>query len=227
MNISHNQKLSSLVAVMVLIIVMWAARPAVAEQPLTIDVSPCVNIRSATERLSCYDEAGRPLTIDASSCVNIRSAIERLTCYDELVYQAQQTQSDPETADLSEPESDSGSNAPVTRTAPVKEQVPVTEQRVDEARRVTEEDFGLPPEKREDEKDVVELHSTIRELEKIRPSSYLITLENGQVWRQTVAERYTLKVGYVVRIWPARWSKKAFRLSAEGVKGSIQVERVH
>jgi hypothetical protein len=164
--------------------------------------------------------------------VNIESAIERLTCYDELAYQAQQTRSPLKAPDLSETESDSVSNAPVTdvviiESTPEVEQASVTEKTVKEAGRVTEENFGFPPEKRKDEKDLSELHSTISELEKIRPSSYLITLENGQIWRQTVAERYPLKVGYNVRIWPARWSKKAFRLAAEGVKGSIQVERVH
>ena len=161
--------------------------------------------------------AEQPLTIDVSRCVNIRSAIERLDCYDESAHQAQQTRSALETSDLSEPESDSVSDAPVTiieqesvaaavviqstpeveqvpvteqtvsdapvtvvepesladaaviQSAPVVEQVPVTEQTVSEAGRVTEENFGFPPEKRDDEKDLIELHSTIRELKEIRP----------------------------------------------------------
>jgi hypothetical protein len=239
MNISHDQKLSSLVALVALFIVVCAARPGIAQQPLAIDVSRCVNIRSAVERLSCYDEAGEPLTIEVSRCVNIKSAIERLHCYDELADQAQQSNSELEAADLSEPESDSGSDTPVTiieeegaadaavvQSRPMEEQVPVAEQPVKEASRVTEENFGFPPEKRDDEEDIVELHSTIKELKEIRPYSYLITLENGQIWRQMVAERYRLRVGHNVRIYPTRWSKKSFRLSAEGLKGSIQVERV-
>jgi hypothetical protein len=243
MNILHDQKLSILVALMVLFIVMCAARPAVAEQPLTIDASPCVNIRSAVERLRCYDEAGEPLTIEVSRCVNIKSDIERLTCYDELADQAQQTRSDLEAADLSERVSDSASDAPVTiieqessadaaaapaaviQSTPLKEQVPVTEQPIDQTSRVTEENFGLPPEKQEDEKDLIELHSTISKLREYVPGRYLITLENGQVWRQMVAERYRLRVGHKVRIYPSRWGK-SFRLSAEELKGFIQVERV-
>jgi hypothetical protein len=211
-----------------------------AEQPVTIDVSRCIHIKSDIARLDCYDEAEQPVTIDVSRCVNIKSAIERLTCYDELADQAQQTNSDLEAADLSEPESDSGSDAPVTiieqesvaaaaviQSTPVKEQVPVTEQTVNEAGRVTEENFGFPPEKRDDGKDLVELHSTISKLKETRPGRYLITLENGQVWRQMVAEeRYRLRVGHNVRIYPTRWAKKSFRLSAEVLKGSIQVERV-
>ena len=211
MNISHDQKLSSLVAAMMLFIVMGATRPVMAEQPLTIDVS---------------------------RCVNIKSAIERLTCYDELADQARQTYSDREAIDLSEPESDSGSDTPVTtieqesvaaaavvKSSPAVEQVPVTEKTIDQTNRVAEENFGLPPEKRDDEKDLVELHSTISKLREYIPGRYLITLENGQVWRQMVAERYRLRVGHNVRIYPSRWGK-SFRLSAEELKGFIQVERV-
>jgi hypothetical protein len=211
MNISHDLKWSSLVAPMMLFIVMGATRPVNAEQPLTIEVS---------------------------RCVDMKSAIERLTCYDELAYQAQQANSELEAADLSERESDSGSGAPVAtveqervaataviQRTPVVEQVPVTDQTVNEAGRVTEENFGLPPEKKDDEKDLVELQSTISKLKETVPGRYLITLENGQVWRQMVGERYQLRVGQNVRIYPTHWGK-SFRLSAEGVKGYIQVERV-
>ena len=219
MNISYDQKWSGLIATLILIMVMGATGPATAEQPLTIDVSRCVNIRSAIERLDCYDEAEQPLTIDESSCVSIRSAIERLDCYDGLADQARQIHSDREAIDLSEPE------AAVVKSSPVKEQVPVTEKTIDQTNRVTEENFGLLREKREDEKDLVELHSTISKLREYSPGRYLITLENGQVWRQMVAERYRLRKGHNVRIYPTRWGE-SFRLSAEGLKGFIQVERV-
>ena len=214
MNTSHDQKWSSLVALMVLFMVMCAARPVIAEQPLIKDVSPCVNIRSAIERLTCYDEARQPLTIDVSLCVNNKSAIERLTCYDELVDQAQQT--------LGQKSVEAGASI---QDSPKIKQAPVIEQRVTQDGRVTEENFGLPPEKQEDTNELVELHSTISKLKEYVPSRYLITLENGQVWRQMVGEKYALKVGYKVRIYPSRWGK-SFRLSAEGVKGFIQVERV-
>jgi len=87
MNISHDQKWSRLKVAMMLLIVMGATSPVMAEQTLTIDVS---------------------------RCVHIKSAIERLTCYDELADQALKTRSDLEPIDMSEPESDSGSNIPVT-----------------------------------------------------------------------------------------------------------------
>ncbi|MBN1832010.1 MAG: hypothetical protein JW896_07850 [Deltaproteobacteria bacterium] len=226
MNISKNQRRSGLVVPLMLFMVMGTTSPVMAEQTLNIDASRCVNIKSAIERLTCYDElVDQALNIDASPCVNIRSAVERLACYDELADQAQQSKSELEAADLSEPESDPGSNAPVVQRSPVEEQVPVTGQTISKTDRVTEENFGLPSEKREDENDLVELHSTISKVKEYVPGRYLITLENGQVWQQMVGERYELKVGYKVRIYPSRWGQ-SFRLSAEGVKGFIQVERV-
>jgi hypothetical protein len=238
MDISHDQKWSSLVASMILFMVMGVTGPVMAEQPVTIDVSRCIHIKSDIARLDCYDEAEQPVTIDVSRCIHIKSAIERLTCYDELADQAQQTRSDLEAADLSERVSDSASDAPVTmveqegvaatavvQPSQVKEEVPVTEQTINQTGRVIEENFGLPPEKQEDEKDLIELHSAISHLREYVPSRYLITLENGQVWRQMVGTRYRLEVGDKVRIYPSRWGE-SFRLSAEGLKGFIQVERV-
>jgi hypothetical protein len=182
--------------------------------------------------------AGQPLTVDVSPCIHIKSAIVRLTCYDELVDQAQQTPSGLEADDLSEPAPHADSNAPVTtierksvtttdvmKDSPKREQTPVTGQTISQAGRVTEENFGLPSEKQEDEEDLVELHSAISKLKEYLPQRFLVTLENGQVWRQMVGKSYRLKVGHKVRIYPSRWGK-SFRLSAEGLKGFIQVERV-
>ncbi|HEX5418980.1 MAG TPA: hypothetical protein VFY39_03200, partial [Gammaproteobacteria bacterium] len=57
------------------------------------------------------------------------------------------------------------------------------------------------------------------------PNSYLITLENGQVWRQTYPEVYHLQPGYKVRIYPSRWGN-SYRMSSDKLHGFIQVERV-
>jgi hypothetical protein len=64
---------------------------------------------------------------------------------------------------------------------------------------------------------VVELRETV-------PNTYVITLDNGQVWRQTVPKVYPLQPGYPVRIYFSRW--RSYRLTNETLKGFIQVERV-
>ena len=69
-----------------------------------------------------------------------------------------------------------------------------------------------------------EITGTIAALKEILPNEYLITLENGQIWRQTGSKRYPLQVGHHVRIYPTHWGN-SFRLTAEKSKGFIQVER--
>ena len=55
------------------------------------------------------------------------------------------------------------------------------------------------------------------------PNAYLITLDNGQVWRQTVPQYYPLRPGSDVRIYYSRW--RAYRLTSPERNGYIQVER--
>ena len=63
----------------------------------------------------------------------------------------------------------------------------------------------------------------VAELRETVPNSYLITLDNGQVWRQTVPQYYPLRPGSDVRIYYSRW--RAYRLTSPALNGYIQVER--
>jgi hypothetical protein len=56
------------------------------------------------------------------------------------------------------------------------------------------------------------------------PNASLITLDNGQVWRQTVPQYYPLRPGSDVRVYYSRW--RAYRLTSPSLRGHIQVERV-
>lgn len=53
----------------------------------------------------------------------------------------------------------------------------------------------------------------------------VITLDNGQVWRQTVPMPYRLREGLEVRLYPSRWGD-TYRLTNDQLRGYIQVERV-
>jgi hypothetical protein len=55
------------------------------------------------------------------------------------------------------------------------------------------------------------------------PYCHLLTLEYGQVWRQTLPKFYPLRDGQEVRIYEGRLG---FRLAAEEFGGFIRVERV-
>jgi hypothetical protein len=57
------------------------------------------------------------------------------------------------------------------------------------------------------------------------PNSLVITLDNGQVWRQTYAKFYPVQPGQEVWIRPSRWGGTHW-LTVEALRSYIQVERV-
>jgi len=70
-----------------------------------------------------------------------------------------------------------------------------------------------------------EIVATITAARQTVPNKYVITLDNGQIWRQTYAERYPIRPGLKVKLHPSRWGG-TFSLTAEEHGGFIQVERV-
>jgi hypothetical protein len=70
-----------------------------------------------------------------------------------------------------------------------------------------------------------EVRAKVAEVRETVPDAFLITLDNGQVWRQTRPDPYLrLRVGQDVRIYFSRW--RAYRLDSSQMRGFLQVERV-
>lgn len=167
------------------------------------------------------------ITVDVSSCVNIESHLERLTCYDK---QAANSKAEPvlEGTAVLEVTSVKPTTAVEAIAQPVVQSATVLQATVQSTSTgvVTEENFGLAASRKEQEKkEVVELFSTISALKERVPGRFRITLENGQIWSQKAAERYRLKVGDEVRIYPSGWGS-SFRLTVIDKSGFIQVERL-
>ena len=70
-----------------------------------------------------------------------------------------------------------------------------------------------------------EIHATITALRERGPNSWLITLDNGQMWDQVRPQWYPLRPGQQVRLYPTNWGS-SYRLSEIGRGGYIQVQRV-
>jgi hypothetical protein len=139
------------------------------------------------------------VTIDAGRCTEIESPSERLACFEAQVEAAREGDSPASTTSSAPPQSASSA----TRT------VDLSRVRDPDAR------DGEPNER----------VGSISSLTERQPNRYLITLDNGEMWMQQVAERYPLRVGQRVRIYASRWGN-AQRLEAVGIHGFIQVERV-
>jgi hypothetical protein len=131
-----------------------------------------------------------PVTIDVSQCVNLPTPEQRLACFEAQVETAR-------TAPPAAPAAAAPAAAASSARGPG-----VEEERAD------------PP----------DIHAKVAELRETVPNAFLITLDNGQVWRQTVPSVYPLRVGSDVRIYFSRW--RAYRLTNAQLRGYIQVERV-
>ena len=70
-----------------------------------------------------------------------------------------------------------------------------------------------------------EIVATVTELHETVPNAWLITLDNGQVWRQNVPQRFALKAGTRVTLRGTKWGA-SYRLTADALSGFIQVEQV-
>jgi hypothetical protein len=71
----------------------------------------------------------------------------------------------------------------------------------------------------------IEMVDTVASIKTISPNIRKITLNGGQVWRQSYTQRYMLKVGDTVSIRPSGWGQD-YRLYSERLGGFAQVARV-
>lgn len=151
------------------------------------------------------------LTVDVGRCVELASPAERLACFEAQVERARGTGA-ASAADEAPPRERAAADA----AAGAAREAPADRRGVASARG----DGEAPAEDRR--KDIV---ATITELRETVPNNYLITLDNGQVWRQMRPMPYALRPGIEVRIYGTRWGS-ASRLTAPSLRGYIQVERV-
>jgi hypothetical protein len=151
---------------------------------------------------------------DLNECVNLESPEERFACYearrDAVLQEREHAQTAAEAeaaaqADATEPELPSTEAAQTHPNAEPAHQAESPAQPGQPA---------LPP----------EVFATITALRETVPDSYLITLDNGQVWRQVRPKWYPMRVGHEVRVYPTGWGT-SYRLSVSGLNGFIQVER--
>ena len=151
-------------------------------------------------------------------CRLVSNSLKRLVCYDQLAQRAN-TLEDSDLAELY-------NNRPVYREV----QVPVDGQRPAPApqARDPESSFGLELEiqreaKRKSEKEVSEITAVVGKVEESLRGKLIITLADGQVWRQTDNEDLKIKAGQTVTI--SRGMLGAFYLKKQGTNSRIRVKR--
>src|SRR5205814_6021710 len=137
---------------------------------------------------------------------------ERLACFEAQVEAARHREA--RASEPTVPSTDAAVPTGPSTDAVVESPKSASESRSDENGRGAE---------RGSERQPVEIVAKVAELRQTVPNAYVITLDNGQVWRQAHPMPYPLRTGLVVRV---RETKFGYRLSAPELHGQIQVERV-
>lgn len=173
------------------------------------------------------------LSIDVADCVKLQAPEKRLACYEERVRAAQERNGEDAARPLSQTDNaEADRNAASRRAETARDAVPTVNRKATDIKTVQAEPVTPAPRAREkssassaETESGREFFGTIAALQERVPNEYVITLDDGQVWRQMRSQRYPLHVGDSVRIYPTRWGK-AYRLTAEKAHGFTQVERV-
>lgn len=181
---------------------------------------------------------GERLTVEVGDCVDLPTPEQRLACFEAQVEAARGASASPPSA----PAATRAAPAPASSAAPAAASAapaaaaaastaaPVTTTiEVSAATTTTTEpaEFGFRERAEEPEEAAPppEVRAKVAELRETVPNAFLITLDNGQVWRQTQPDSYvSLRVGQDVRIFFSRW--RTYRLDSPQMRGFLQVERV-
>jgi hypothetical protein len=202
---------------------------------ITVAIALCAGV----SQLAVAQEA-KGLNVDVERCVRIEKPEERLACFEAQVEAARQRAPSATASEATGAGAGVIAGASTAASTGAAERIPsstgagepvgldtapagVSQKTTSEPR--SAENFGLAersPE-RAPERAPIEIVATVTELRQTVPNAYVITLDNGQVWRQAHPMPYPLRTGLVVRL---RETTFGYRLSAPELHGQINVERV-
>jgi hypothetical protein len=190
---------------------------------LAIAVATCL----APRAVRAQDATARIL-IDVGDCVGLKSPDERLACFDGHV-EAAKPNRDASPAPQTSAAAPAHTATPAASAAALPAASAATETPAQppsaSAQSGSAEQAGHTNPQHDAQVKPPEIVATVKELHETVPNVWLITLDNGQVWRQNTAQRFTLRVGERVTLRATKWGA-SYRLSADTLSGFIQVERV-
>lgn len=145
-------------------------------------------------------------------CRSVSNSVKRLVCYDQLAQRANNLE-------------DSGltefyANRPVVMASPeARRNLDATE-----TQSAPQNSFGLEKRMAEQKsEEVSELRAVVGKVEETQRGKLIITLQDGQIWRQTDSQILSLSAGDSITI--SRGMLGAFYLSKDGRNQSIRVKR--
>jgi hypothetical protein len=199
------------------------AHALLAQGTVTIDAEKCARLKSPDERLECYESQ-----INAASPQ--KQAVPASPDQTATAHRAPDTRSaaPAPAATAASPPAATAASAPAAAAASAPAAAAASAESAHASSSVADAPKQNPADKSTASGRTTapqETVGTVTALSTVLPNTWLITLDNGQVWRQTFAEQYPLRPGQRVTLRPSRWGA-ASRLTADGAHGFIQVERV-
>jgi hypothetical protein len=197
---------------------------------------------------SASGQTTESVIVDVGACVNIQTRQQRLECYENRVnemlrvreFERGANQSANASASRAEARAGAGSdrqrNAEVAAAAASAQQATAQDIAQEEEMSRAERRALQRAEKAQADAQAAleaaaalaaapaEITATVTNIREIEPNMLLITLDNGQLWRQNRALRYPMKTGAVVTLRPSTWGS-SYRLTDPSIGGFIQVER--
>jgi hypothetical protein len=155
-------------------------------------------------------QARRVLTVDVGECVDLARGEERLACFDAQVERAREGGAAPRATGAASVAEGARAGEAISALEAAPVQRPA-----DGGDRLRGRDSPSTP----------LVVAGVTELRQTVPNAFLITLDNGQLWRQVQPLRYRLRVGMQVQIYAPSLGK-TLRLKTDDLRGYIQVERV-
>jgi hypothetical protein len=210
-----------------------------ATPSVVIDVGDCVSLKSPGERLDCYERhvAAVKQPPGASPAPPTSAPATAVPAHNEAV-----SVSSGPAAPLTAPASGAAPAAaaavaaaavtaataapsPPTAAAVTSVSAPPASAPATTAQAASADSAHSNPSRRDAQAAPSQIVATVTELRQTVPNAWLITLDNGQVWRQNIPQRFALKPGQRVTLNGTKWGS-SYRLSAEALNGFIQVEQV-
>jgi outer membrane biosynthesis protein TonB len=202
------------------------AATAVAQQPdsLSVDVADCVSLESEAARFACYEErAAAALAAHPPPPSAPQPPSKPVAPQPAGTVPAAAPVPAPEPMPAPEP-------APAVATDTAEAPLPAAnepqrrnrrERRAQ--RRLAEAETAGSARSADPESD--EILATVTALRETVPNTFIITLDNGQVWQQVRAKWYPLRIGTEVRLYTSGWGS-SHRLTAVNGGSYINVRRI-
>jgi hypothetical protein len=199
---------------------------ALAQAPDDIDVSACLEVESPLERLDCFETR-------TAEMLRARESGQHEAEQQVREQRAPEQRTNLSPAAAAHPAASAAGNAVASNEAaePVAEapdesaEMSRSERRAlrrAEARQREAEAAAAAARAVAEAPDLIV--ATVTEVREIEPNMLLITLDNGQVWKQNRPQFYRLTVGAEVELRPSRWGS-SYRLTDPNLSSFIQVER--